>query len=178
MLKNILFPILFLSTAAFAQQKRAVDFVGGARSLMTNNEISVQDSIADTATVKKNTGGYALLDLGVNIKPNKNTEILGMFRIRNGFGGFWGSGVTFSVRQLYLKGVISDVVRYQLGDINLKQTPFTLYNHNADRIDSLPAIFNMQQQVVQYEKFYKQNTWRQQGASIDLGLKFAKYIHA
>ena len=179
MFKNITYIVLFtiISTAAFAQQKRAVDFVGGARSLITNNEIGVQDSIADTATVKKNTGGYALLDLGVNIKPNKNTEILGMFRIRNGFGGFWGSGVTFSVRQLYLKGVISDVVRYQLGDINLKQTPFTLYNHNADRIDSLPAVFNMQQQVVQYEKFFQKNTWRQQGASVDFGLKFAKYIH-
>jgi hypothetical protein len=176
--KNILFFLFFLAlNTAFAQQKRTVDFVGGARSLMTNNEITVQDSITDTTTIKKNTGGYALLDLGVNIKPNKSTEILGMFRIRNGFGGFWGSGVTFSVRQLYLKGVIGDVVRYQLGDMNLKQTPFTLYNHNADRIDSLPAVFAMQQQVVQYEQFFQKNTWRQQGANVDFGLKFAKYIH-
>jgi hypothetical protein len=177
--KNILFlfAISLIVNTAFAQQKRTVEFVGGARSFLSNNEIGLQDSIADTATIKKNTGGYALVDLGVNIKPNKNTEILGMFRIRNGYGGFWGSGVTFSVRQLWLKGVIGDVVRYQVGDLNLKQTPFTLYNHNADRIDSLPAIFNMQQQVVQYEKFYQKNTWRQQGANVDFGLKFSKYIH-
>ena len=100
-----------------------------------------------------------------------------MFRIRNDFGGFWGSGVTFSVRQLYLKGVVGDVLRYQVGDLNLKQTPFTLYNHNADRIDSLPAIFNLQTQIVQYERFYKKNTWRQQGVNLDFGFKFAKYIH-
>jgi hypothetical protein len=51
---------------------------------------------------------------------NKNTEILGMFRIKNNFGGFWGSGVTFDVRQLYMKGVVAKALRYQLGDLNLK----------------------------------------------------------
>ena len=148
--------------AAYAQTQppktKVVEFVGGARSLITNNEIGVQDSLPDSTTVKKNTGGYALIDLGVNIKPNKNVEILGMFRVLNNYGGFWGSGVTFSVRQLWLKGVLGDVLRYQIGDLNLKQTPFTLYNHNADRIDSLPAIFGLQQQIVQYERFYQKNT--------------------
>ncbi|MEY4926836.1 MAG: hypothetical protein RI894_1272 [Bacteroidota bacterium] len=178
MQKNIpyLVALLLIANTAFAQQKRAVEFIGGARSFMANNEISVQDSVADTTTVKKNTGGYALIDLGVNIKPNKNVEILGMFRIQNNFGGFWGSGVTFSVRQLWLKGVVGDVLRYQIGDLNLKQTPFTLYNHNADRVDSMPAIFNLQNQIVQYEKFYQKNTWRQQGVNLDFGFKFSKYL--
>ncbi len=167
--------VLCIATAQ-AQQKRTVQFIGGARSFMANNQISVQDTIPDTTTVKRNTGGYALLDLGVNIKPNKNTEILGMFRITNNYGGFWGSGVTFGVRQLSLKGVVGDVVRYQVGDMNIKQTPFTLYNHNADRIDSLPVIFDLQQDIVKYERFYQKNTWRQQGVNVDFGFKFAKYI--
>ena len=45
---------------------------------------------------------YALLDLGIKINPNSKTEILGMFRINNKFGGFWGGGVSFDVRQLYI----------------------------------------------------------------------------
>ena len=74
-----------------AQKERKVTFVGGARSVMTNNRLVVNDTLAaDTSTALRYTGGCALIDLGVNIKPNKNTEILGMFRIRNGFGGFWG----------------------------------------------------------------------------------------
>lgn len=160
-----------------AQKERKVTFVGGARSIMTNNRLSVTDTLlADTTTAKRNTGGYALIDLGVNIKPNKNTEILGMFRIRNGFGGFWGSDVTFDVRQVYLKGVVANTLRYQLGDLNLKQTPFLLYNHHPDAIDSLPEIFNLQRNIVNYEKFYMNNTWRMQGANVDFGLTFRDLI--
>lgn len=160
-----------------AQKERKVSFIGGARSVTSNNQLSVSDTLAaDTSTAKRNTGGYALIDLGVNIRPNKSTEIMGMFRIRNGFGGFWGSGVTFDVRQLYMKGVVANALRYQLGDLNLKQTPFTLFNHHADDIDSLPHIFNLQRNIVQYEKFYMNNTWRMQGANVDFGLTFKNYI--
>lgn len=169
--------LLFCSVQLLAQKEKKVTFIGGARSVMSNNNLVVNDTlVADTATAKRNTGGYALLDVGVNIKPNKNTEIMGMFRIRNGFGGFWGSAVSFDVRQLYMKGIVANTLRYQLGDLNLKQTPFTLYNHHADAIDSLPAIFNLQRNIVNYEKFYMNNTWRMQGANVDFGLTFKDYI--
>ena len=171
-----IFLLLLVCIQVYAQQKRTVDFIGGARSFMTNNRINVRDSVPDTTTIKRNTGGYALIDLGVKIKPNSNTEILGMFRINNSYGGFWGSGVSFDVRQLWLKGIIGNTVRYQLGDLNLKQTPFTLYNHHADNIDSLPTIFNLQNQIISYEKFYTKNTWRQQGANVDFGLQFSKIL--
>lgn len=167
--------LVLFTTSVSAQKKRTIDFVGGARSFISNNKISAQDSLPDSVSIKRNTGGYALIDLGVDIRPNKHTEIMGMFRIRNNYGGFWGAGVTFDVRQLWLKGVIGNVVRYQLGDLNLKQTPFTLYNHQADRTDSLPAIFKLQSNIIAYERFYRGNTWRQQGANVDFGFKFAKY---
>lgn len=174
----ILCALLMSCQLAFSQKERKVTFVGGARSIMSNSVLGITDTsgVADTATAKRNTGGYALIDLGVNIKPNKNTEIMGMFRIRNAFGGFWGAGVTFDVRQLYMKGIVANTVRYQLGDLNLKQTPFTLFNHHADAIDSLPEIFNLQRNIVNYEKFYMNNTWRMQGANVDFGLTFKDYI--
>ena len=160
-----------------AQKDRKVSFVGGARSLMNSNSLIVNDTIADTSTVKRKNGGYALLDLGVNIKPNKNTEIMGMFRIRNEYGGFWGSGVSFDVRQLWIKGVLANALRYQLGDLNLKQTQFTLYNHHSDQVDSLPTIFNLQKNIVSYDRFYMgNNSWRMQGASVDFGFTFSKFI--
>ena len=84
--------ITILALLCFAQLKaqkdRKINFVGAARSVMNSNTLNVRDSIPDTSSVKRKDGGYALIDLGVNIKPNKNTEILGMFRIRNEFGGF------------------------------------------------------------------------------------------
>ncbi|MFN5794614.1 MAG: hypothetical protein ACK455_07440, partial [Bacteroidota bacterium] len=179
MINKVIVTILILlnTVLLYGQNDRKINFVGGARSLLNANTISVSDSLPDTVSVKKNNGGYAIMDMGLLIKPNKNTEIMGMFRIRNEFGGFWGSGVSFDVRQLWLKGVVANALRYQLGDINLKQTPFTLYNHHADQIDSLPAIFDLQRNIVSYDRFYtKNNSWRMQGANVDFGLNFSKII--
>ncbi len=157
---------------AWGQAGSKFRVTGGARSVVSNNNITVYDTIPDQTTAKANNGGYALVDLGFNITPNKNTEILGMFRINNQYGGFYGAGVSFDIRQLWIKGIIADVVRYQLGDINVKQTPFTLYNHNEDQLIAMPKVFDLQRQIVNYESFYKDNTWRQQGLSLDWGLEF------
>jgi hypothetical protein len=179
MIKKVIVTIIIILNSVFlyGQNDRKINFIGGARSLLNANTITVSDSLPDTVSVKKNNGGYAIMDMGLLIKPNNNTEIMGMFRIRNEFGGFWGSGVSFDVRQLWLKGVVGNALRYQLGDINLKQTPFTLYNHHADQIDSLPEIFDLQRNIVSYDRFYtKNNSWRMQGANVDFGLNFSKII--
>ena len=99
-----------------------------------------------------------------------------LFRSNNKLGGFYGGGVNLDVRQVWLKGVIANVVRYQLGDINYKLTPYTFYNHDEDIQLTLPGVFNLQREIVNYENFYIKNTWRQQGATADFGLEFAKFI--
>ena len=163
----------YFSVNLYSQNEKKIQFVGTARSILNNDDILVKD---DTITSKSNMGGYALIDLGVNILPNKNTEILGMIRIKNQLGGFYGAGVTFDVRQLYVKGIISNVVRYQLGDINYKLTPFTFYNNDYDDLMQHPQVFNLQKDIVNYETFYKNNTWRQQGAALDFSLEFSKFL--
>lgn len=163
----------YVSVNLYSQNEKKIQFVGTARSILNNDDILVKD---DTITSKSNMGGYALIDLGVNIFPNKNTEVLGMIRIKNQLGGFYGAGVTFDVRQLYIKGIISNVVRYQLGDINYKLTPFTFYNNDYDDLMQHPQVFNIQKDIVNYETFYKNNTWRQQGAALDFSLEFSKFL--
>ena len=163
----------YFSVNLYSQNEKKIQFVGTARSILNSDDILVKD---DTITSKSNMGGYALIDLGVNILPNKNTEILGMIRIKNQLGGFYGAGVTFDVRQLYIKGIISNVVRYQLGDINYKLTPFTFYNNDFDDLVQHPQVFNIQKDIVNYETFYKNNTWRQQGAALDFSLEFSKFL--
>ena len=161
------------STTVLAQKGKKVQFVGGARSLVSHSNLS---SEGDTVTAPKSTGGYALLDVGIKINPNKNTEILGMFRINNAFGGFWGSGVTFDVRQLYVRGVAANVVRYQVGNIDYKLTPYTFYNHNPDIMTASAGTMRIKEDVFNYESFYKNSTWRQQGASANFALEFPKVI--
>lgn len=156
-----------------AQQGKKVQFMGGARSLVSHSDIS---SDGDTVTAPRSTGGYALLDVGIKINPNKNTEVLGMFRINNAFGGFWGGGVDFGVRQLYVRGVARNIFRYHIGNIDYKLTPYTFFNHNQDFLTSSIGTMRIKQDVVDYETFYSKNTWRQQGASLNFGLEFPKAI--
>lgn len=172
--------ILGLSSTGFAQEVQKTDnnrieFVGGARSSISH--MTLDPGAEDTVSRRKTTGGYALIDLGFKINPNAVTEILGMVRIRNGFGGFWGSDVSFDVRQLYVRGVAGRVLRYQLGNIDYKLTPYTFYNNDLDLQMNSTGILKIKEDVLKYESFYTdKNTWRQQGAAVDFGLKFPKII--
>lgn len=164
-----------LSSFAFAQSGKKVQFVGGARSLISH--MSMDPGAEDTVSRRKSTGGYALIDLGFKINPNAQTEILGMVRINNDFGGFWGGGVSFDVRQLYVRGVAGNVVRYQVGNIDYKLTPYTFYNNDFDLQMNSSGALRIKEDVNDYETFYsKKNTWRQQGAAIDFGLAFPKVV--
>jgi hypothetical protein len=167
--------ICCLSTVAFSQTGKKVQFIGGARALMSN--MTMDPGVADTVSRRKSTGGYALIDLGFKINPNAQTEILGMIRINNEFGGFWGGGVTFDVRQLYVRGVAGKILRYQIGNIDYKLTPYTFYNNDFDLQMNTSGALGIKEDVNNYESFYsKNNTWRQQGAAIDFGLAFPKVI--
>jgi hypothetical protein len=167
--------LLFIGSNAFTQEDKKVQFIGGARSIISHSDFTSDQN--DTVTSPKNTGGYALLDLGFKINPNASTEILGMIRIKNALGGFWGSGVSFDVRQLTVKGVVKNAIRYQIGNIDYKLTPYTFYNHNADLLVQSSSILKIKEEVLNYESFYKNNTWRQQGAAVDFSLQFPKVIN-
>jgi hypothetical protein len=168
---------VFFGQNMFSQEKdmRKVVFTGAARGLYYGDKIGQE--VEDSITIPRMNSGHTLVDLGMNIRPNKNTEIQGMVRVRNDYGGFWGSGVSFDVRQLYIKGVAGGVVRYQLGDINYKLSPYTLSNTQQEIITQGPVVFQQQTRLMNYDNFYAaDSSWRQQGAAAEFGLQFAKYF--
>ena len=152
-------------------------FTGAARGYFFGDRLDQDLAIEDTITIPRLNSGHVMADLGLNIRPNKNMEILGMVRVRNDYGGFWGSGVTFDIRQLYVKGVIGGVVRYQLGDINYRLTRYTFWNNDQEFLQNTPTIFKQQFDVVNYDHFHNlDNSWRQQGGAAEWGLVFNKFI--
>ncbi|MEY3398603.1 MAG: hypothetical protein RL220_1197, partial [Bacteroidota bacterium] len=179
-IQTYILPLLLLCTLSVqmkAQEDKKFTITGAARALYYGDDLEQETEPADTITVPKLNSGHVMVDLGMNIRPNRNTEILGMVRVRNDYGGFWGSGVTFDIRQLYVKGVIGGIVRYQLGDINYRMSPYTLWNYNQEAVSSLPFIFQQQTDVVNYDHFYNNdNSWRQQGGAAEWALVFKKYI--
>ena len=166
---------LIAASPVYGQDKK-VWVSGAARGVLYGDDYE-NNAEEDSVTARKLQSGSTLIDLGVNIQPNKNILIQGMVRIRNDYGGFWGSGVTFDVRQLYIKGIIADVVKYQLGDINYKLTPYTLNNQTGlvSKYEGVMTGITLDQ--VNYDLFYtKDDTWRQQGGAIDFGLQFSKAV--
>jgi hypothetical protein len=176
---HIVFGIVAFVATQFvsAQEKdvRKVVFTGAARGLYYGDRIGQE--VEDSITIPRMNSGHTLVDLGMNIRPNKNTEIHGMVRVRNDYGGFWGSGVSFDIRQLYIKGVAGGVVRYQLGDINYKLSPYTLSNTQQEIITQGPVVFQQQTRLMNYDNFYAaDSSWRQQGAAAEFGLQFSKIV--
>ena len=170
-----LFLLLTIMSDVMAQGKK-VTFNGLARSRLYNNNLAVNGVLDDTVTAKKVNNGQNLLDLAIDIKPNENTEIIGELRILNNFGGFWGADVEIGIRQLYVKGIVGNALRYQLGDINYKLTPYTFYSADEELNVNEADVFSMFRGVIHYEQFYKENTWRQQGAAADFAVQFADYL--
>jgi hypothetical protein len=133
----------------------------------------------DTTTARKTQSGQTMVDLGVNVQPNDKILIQGMVRIQNEYGGFWGAGVTFDVRQLYIKGIIADIVKYQLGDINYKLSAYTLNNQTGLVSKFGGVLIDIPLKQVEYDLFYtNNNTWRQQGFAVDFGLEYSKLIES
>jgi hypothetical protein len=172
--KLILFLFLALPLLTIGQRKK-FQINGAARAYFFANQLDIADDI-DSVTSRNANYGHTLLDLGVSVFPNKNTEVLGMFRIRNELGGFWGGGVSFNVRQLTLKGVAGNVVRYELGDIDMQMTPYTLWNVMEEGVINEGDVFSLRRDIVHYDMFYNDEHWRMQGAKAAFGLDFARGI--
>lgn len=167
--------ILAGATQLYAQ-KKDVWLSGTSRGIIYSDDYANKTN-EDTVTARRLQSGHALVDLGVNIQPSDALLIQSELRVRNDYGGFWGSGVTFDVRQLYIQGIIGGFLKFQLGDINYKLSPYTFRNNVAliNRHQGLVSSVPLEQ--VQYDLFYyPDNTWRQQGAAADFALEFSDVI--
>ena len=175
MKRNILIVIIFLSAMSLhAQLNENIWFDGLSRSYFARDVID--KSMSDTLSAKNSSNGYNLLDLNTHVNPIKDIEIFAQLRIRNSFGGFFGSGTQISVRQLKAKGIINNKIRFSVGDLFLKQSKFTLYNYDEELSFFGSQILKPYRDIIHYENFYIDNRWRLQGIQTDFSFKFDRYI--
>ena len=62
-----------------------------------------------------------------HVNPTPALEVFAQVRVLNEFGGFFGQGTQVDVRQLRVSGVVKDKVKFNVGDIYLHQSEFTLH---------------------------------------------------
>lgn len=164
--------LLLLPSLLFAQDKepQKLNFNGYGRALLQNIQYDGAITETDSTTSSRLTDGETLLDFQLNFKPNNSTEVQSIFRLRNEFGGFFGAGISVEVRELFAKGVIAEVLRYQVGDMDLELSPYTMFNYEEEGSVNNPSIFDPQRDVIHYENFYNGNMRRYQGAKVDFAL--------
>lgn len=187
--KFLLGLVIFIAVCIQNTNAQTVYFNGLGRALVTTdqlkgNVLNIPDasplypsgSRTDTVTGRRGTGGYTIFDLGVNAQPNENLRASAILRIKNNFGGFYGNGSSVFFRQLRLDGVIAKIVKYEIGDIDLGLTPYTLYNFDESYHDYEADVFAIRRSIVNYENFNFGNKWRLQGAHANANFRFTKGI--
>jgi len=173
----ILIALGLTCTGTFAQYGR-VKFNGLARMHMYNSGISGNLADADTLTSKREFVGTGLLDLNFRINPNKQTEIVALMRAKGNLGDLWGTEMTITARQLYVRGVVANVVKYRVGDVYIKQTPFTTYNGIHEGTINEAGVFKMYKEFAYYDNYHHRNMWHGLGGAFDFGFTYSKLIEA
>ena len=153
-------------------------FDGLGRAFFAQDRLKGDILDQDTTTSRSSNGGHMLLDLNVHVNPNPKLEISSIVRFRTEFGGFWGSGTTVELRQLYLRGIIGKGLHYSVGDLYLRQSRFTLFNSEQEGKAHSNAIFSPYGDIIDYENFYLNNDWRLQGMQTNFTLQFNRFIRA
>jgi len=93
-------------------------------------------------------------------------------------GGFWGSGASVTLRDLQLKGIAGGFLKYRFGDIDIKMTPYTLYNYNGELSQNEAEIFRFNRELRESENFNFGNYWGQQGLDAACKVGFDKVIES
>ncbi len=155
-------------------QDDKIKFGAYARALQQSNTLGKSDTLNPDNTSK----GNVLLDLGLNINPDKKTEIQAIIRFNNNFSGFYTAGASASLRQLYVKGIVGKYFNYQVGDLYLKLTPYTFFNNNAEGSVNEAGIFSdLRRDYTNYENLSNRgNAWWQQGAATNFAISFSNSI--
>ena len=168
----------------FSANAQTVYFNGLGRAIVTSESLKgnvlEEDTSAgqfkDTTSKRKSTDGYTVFDLGINAQPNEALRASAVVRVRNAFGGFYGDGSALVFRQIRLDGIVAKKVKYEIGDIDLEMTPYTLFNSNEMYHDYESDAFAIRRSVVAYENFNFGNKWRLQGANAQTSFKFNKGV--
>ena len=117
------------------------------------------------------SSGWNLLDLNPHVNPTPALEVFAQVRVLNEFGGFFGQGTQVDVRQLRVSGVVEDKVKFNVGDIYLHQSEFTLHAEEGEVDDGWGHAFEAQRRLVSYENFFVDNRWRMQGAQANVAFR-------
>ena len=174
---NLILLLAFLIPAlGFGQSTPKVWYDGNSRAMFYRDALSGNLKDQDTTSTRSEGEGYTAIDIGMHFTPNNEIEIFSEIRIKNDFGFMWGSGSSVDLRRLSIKGILDERISFNIGDLYLRQTDFTLNNNRQELAKYEPSVFQAYRDLIEYENFYYQNYWRMQGVQSNLSYSFYNSI--
>jgi hypothetical protein len=181
-MKNLITKIIFflglVPVLSHGQISQKVWYDGNSRAMFYRDALSGDLKDVDTTSTRSEGEGYTAIDLGMHFTPNDEIEIFSEIRIKNDFGYMWGSGAYVDLRRLSVKGILNDRISFNLGDMYLKQTVFTLNNFGQELSKYEPSVFQAYRDLIEYENFYLDSYWRMQGLQSNFSYTFYNAIRS
>jgi len=177
--KRLIVSCLFLFAGAYAYGQSPLYFTGYGRALVSKSALDKNSEMVkdDSTSTKQSLEGNFVFDLGVNVNPNEQFKTNAILRVANEFGGFYSSGSLLEFRQIQIQGVLAKKFLYNLGDIDLSMTKYTLFNSFDPTYSEFEGeAFKIRRGIVEYENFNNGNKWRLQGAQTGTTIRFNKVI--
>ena len=100
--------------------------IGGlSRSLSTTSALDSEDTINKDINQELNI----IFDLAVNAELNEKVNFYSELRLGSSLEVFDTSASYIKIRRILLFGHVSKHVKFEVGDIDVKMSPFTLWNN-------------------------------------------------
>ena len=138
--------------------------IGGlSRSLSSISALDSEDTINKDINQELNI----IFDLAVNAELNEKVNFYSELRLGSSLEVFDTSASYIKIRRILLFGHVSKHVKFEVGDIDVKMSPFTLWNNEEEGVISENNLFSTYREIQRYENFNVGNNWRRQGAKLN-----------
>ena len=162
MLRAWMLSVICIPLAASAQYP-SFELGGLARGVSDVGFLTAEDTLARDVNVES----HAIYDLALRGKITSKAEIYTELRLGTNLALFDTSASYAQVRRVLLSGQLTPRWNYEIGDIDVVGSPFTIWNSNAEGAVRESALFSQWRKLQNYENFSESNSWRLRGAKFE-----------
>ncbi len=176
-MKNLILACLLFSVSSlFAQNEQIISYFGVFRSTVHKSQLNGNLMKNDSLSVKRGSYGRSFFDVGIKIQPDQSFKVHAILRAETNMGEGNAGGLGLIFRQIRAEGTINKIVKYEVGDIDVGLTKYTLYNNEEIFSEFESPIFKTRRDIIAYDNFNSSNKWRLQGMQANTALGIGNAI--
>ena len=155
----VVWTTMFAPLSATAQRP-SFELGGVARGVADLGFLGIEDTVSRDVDVES----HAIYDLALRGSLTSQAEVYVELRLGTNLALFDTSASYAQVRRVVLAGKLNDQWRYEIGDIDVAWTPFTIWNSESEGDVHESNLFAQWRDLQNYENFSQSNAWRLRGA--------------